>query len=455
MAVRTIEPNRTGSVKDMMMKRSHTLLLVLGLAIGQTSSSQTLYFPPTTGTTWETTDPASLGWCTDSIPQLLDFLEASNSKAFILLKDGRIVIEQYFGTFTADSNWYWASAGKSLTSFLVGMVQEDGFLDISDPSSMYLGEGWTNCTPEQEAAITIHDQLTMTTGLDDSDDVDCTDPACLNYLTDPGTRWAYHNAPYTLLDGVIQGATGQTLNTYLFNTLSLTTGLYGAYLQLGYNNVLFSKARAMARFGLLMQGEGSWNGVPVLNDAAYFNAMITPSQTLNPAYGYLWWLNGQDSYILPGIQFVIPGPIMPNAPADAFNAMGKNGQLINISPSTGLVLVRMGELPGGLFVPNLYNDEIWQHLNAVMCTTTSVKSTEAKGELGLYPNPAQDRLSITLPTGENEGELRILDALGRVVLTQQARSTTTTIDLRGMSPGSYLCVVTTVNGRVVSGFVKE
>ena len=437
------------------MKLTHTLFFFLGLVIGNCSFAQTLYFPPTTGNSWETTDPASLGWCTDSIAPLLDFLEESNSKAFILLKDGRIVIEHYFGTFTADSNWYWASAGKSLTSFLVGKAQEDGFLNIADPSNMYLGEGWTSCTTEQEAAITIHDQLTMTTGLDDGGDVDCTDPACLNYLTDPGMRWAYHNAPYTLLDGVIQTATGQALNTYLFNTLSLTTGLYGAYIQLGYNNVLFGKARAMARFGLLMQGEGSWNGVPVLNDAAYFNAMITPSQTLNPAYGYLWWLNGQDNYMLPGLQFAISGPLMPNAPTDAFNAMGKNGQLINISHSTGLVLVRMGELPGGLFVPNLYNDEIWQHLNAVICTTTSVKPTEAVGVLELYPNPAQDRLNITLPTGENEGELRILDALGRVVLSHQIRSMTTAIDLRGISRGSYRCVVNTVNGRMVKGFVKE
>jgi len=438
-----------------MMKHIHTLYLFLGLAFAQTSFAQTLYFPPTTGNTWETTDPASLGWCTDPIAPLLDFLEGSNSKAFILLKDGRIVIEHYFGTFTADSNWYWASAGKSLTSFLVGKAQEEGFLDILETSSVYLGEGWTSCTAEQEAAITIHDQLTMTTGLDDGNDVDCTDPACLNYLTDPGMRWAYHNAPYTLLDGVIEAATGQNLNTYLFNTLSLTTGLYGAYLQLGYNNVMFSKARAMARFGLLMQGEGSWNGVPVLNDAAYFNAMITPSQTLNPAYGYLWWLNGQENYMLPGLQFTINGPLMPNAPADAFNAMGKNGQLINISPSTGLVLVRMGELPGGLFVPNLYNDEIWQHLNAVMCSTTAISTFAGGGRLQLYPNPAQDQLHITLPTGENKGELRILDALGRVVLTQQVVSTTAAIDVRGIAPGSYRCVLTSATDRVVSGFVKE
>ena len=115
----------------------------------------------------------------------------------------------------------------------------------------------------------------------------------------------------------------------------------------------------------------------------------------------------------------------------------------------------MGELPGGLFVPNLYNDEIWQHLNAVMCSTTAISTFAGGGRLQLYPNPAQDQLHITLPRGEHKGELRILDALGRVVLTQQVVSTTAAIDVRGIAPGSYRCVLTSATDRVVSGFVKE
>ena len=296
----------------------------------------------------------------------------------------------------------------------------------------------------------------MTTGLDDGGpDVDCTDPICLNYLADPGMRWAYHNAPYTLLDGVIANATGQNLNAYLFNKLSLPIGMYGTYLQLGYNNVLFSKPRAMARFGLMMMANGNWNGTPVLNDPAYFNAMTTPSQALNESYGYLWWLNGQPSYMLPGLQWVIPGMLMPNAPADAFNAMGKNGQVINISPSTGLVVVRMGDLPGGIFVPNVYNDEIWQHLNHVMCTSTAVQEPSGSDALVLYPNPAQDHLNILLPEGTQAGDLRLFDALGKVVWQQRILSGHTTIDVRGLAPGLYRTVLTTDQGLFVQGLVKE
>ena len=431
------------------------VLLLHGFGSSSTASAQSIYFPPNVGT-WDTLSPSALGWCTDSIAPLLDFLDQSNTKAFLVLKDGRIVIEEYFGTFTQDSLWYWASAGKSVTAFLVGKAQEEGFLSITDSTSKYLGQGWTNTTPAQEGQITVRDQLSMTTGLDDGGpDVDCTDPICLNYLADPGTRWAYHNAPYTLLDDVIANATGQGLNAYLFNKLSLPIGMYGTYLQLGYNNVLFSKPSAMARFGLMMMANGTWNGTRVMNDPAYFNAMITPSQALNESYGYLWWLNGQPSYMLPGLQWTIPGMLMPNAPPDAYNAMGKNGQVINISPSTGLVVVRMGDLPGGIFVPNVYNDEIWQHLNAVMCIPTSIDAPAPAPGLTLFPNPAVDVLTVTLPAGATEGEMRIMDAMGRVVVTKQVRGTTESIDLSDLAPGSYRCLLTTGNARLVEGFVKE
>ena len=362
--------------------------------------AQSTYFPPLTGNTWATVDPASLGWCTDEIPPLLTYLGDNNSKAFIVLKDGTVAIEQYYGTFTEDSLWYWASAGKSLTSFLVGKAQEEGFLDIDDPSSDYLGTGWTSCTPTQEAAITVRHQLTMTTGLDDgTGDTDCTDPACLQYLADPGTRWAYHNAAYTKLDGVISTATGQTINSYLFNKLTLTTGMQGAYVMVDYNNVFFSKARHFARFGLLAMEQGNWNGTAVMSDGNYFNEMTTPSQSLNEAYGYLWWLNGQNSYMVPGLQLVLPGMLIPNEPPEAYNALGKNGQILCVVPSQGLVVVRMGDAPGASVpVPYLLADEIWQRLNLVLCASTSVPD-EANTATSLFPIPASDQLIMNTPAG--------------------------------------------------------
>ena len=204
-----------------------------------------VYFPPTSGNTWETITPSELGWCEDQIPELLSFLESNNTKAFIVLKNGKIVIENYFGTFTQDSLWYWASAGKTLTSYLVGIAQQNGQLSINDLSSSYLGSGWTSCTADQENNITVRNQLTMTSGLDDGvADPYCTDPSCLVYSADAGTRWAYHNGPYTLLDGVLEGATGQTLNGLVFSALKQPTGMDGFFFQSGYNNVYLSTARS-------------------------------------------------------------------------------------------------------------------------------------------------------------------------------------------------------------------
>ena len=422
-----------------------TLLLLPFILLLAPLRAQELYYPPVVGNTWATTDPDALGWCTDQLPALYGFLEESNSKAFIVLKDGRIVLEQYFGTFTADSAWYWASAGKSLTAFMVGLAQQQGHLDIDEPSSTYLGAGWTSCTPEQEAAITIRDQLQMTSGLDDTGELDCTDPECLTYLTAPGTRWSYHNAPYTLLDGVITGATGQSLNSYIFSNLTTTTGLTGSFLQVGFNNVFFSRARSMARFGLLALGGGSWNGTPILTDSDYFTAMTTPSQALNPAYGYLWWLNGQSSYLLPGVDFQLPGPLMPDAPSDIYAAIGKNGQLINVSPGTGLVVVRMGNLPDGLFVPNVYNNEIWQHLNAVICLPTTVATQHHTNSLAIHPNPATDRITVSM-AGAIPQRIRIIGADGRECLSMQRSGQ---VDTSPLPPGTYMAEATGADGTVV------
>jgi CubicO group peptidase (beta-lactamase class C family) len=145
----------------------------------------------------------------------------------------------------------------------------------------------------------------------------------------------------------------------------------GFFFQSGYNNVYLSTARSMARFGILMQNGGNWNGNQLMTDANYFQEMITPSQNLNNAYGYLWWLNGQSSYMVPTSQLVLPGMLIPHAPADVYAALGKNGQILNVSPSEGLVVVRLGNAPDNSLVPFLLNDQIWEKLNAVLCTSVT------------------------------------------------------------------------------------
>lgn len=348
-------------------------LVVLLMLVSINGKSQPLYFPPLIGNTWDTISPSSLGWCTSRIDSLYTFLAQQNSKAFIVLKDGKIVLEKYFGSFTQDSLWYWASAGKTLTSFLVGKAQEQGYLSLADTSSEYLGAGWTNCTRQQEDSISIRHQLTMTTGLDDGvTDNHCTDPPCLIYKAPAGSRWAYHNAPYTLLERVLTAATGQNINAYTQSALKTRTGITGAWLTVGFNNVYYSKPRSMARFGLFIQNNCIWNNDTLLRDTAYISDMKNISQSLNYAYGYLWWLNGNGSYMVPGSQLILPGSYAPAAPADMYAAIGKNGQIVSIAPSKGLVVVRMGDADEGE-VPFLLCNNIWERLNYVMCNSMAPK----------------------------------------------------------------------------------
>ena len=417
------------------------LLAIIGFtSLFQAAKAQNLYFPPLSSTAnWDTISPASLGWCLNEIDTLYDYLQQQDTKGFIVLKDGKIVLEKYFGTFTKDSLWYWASAGKTITSFLVGKAQEENYLSITDTSSSYLGAGWTNCTITQENKIKIRNQLTMTTGLNDGvADNHCTNNTCLNYLADPGKRWAYHNAPYTLLEKVLTSATGSPINTYTQTKLKTKTGITGAWTYLDYDNVFFSKVRSMARFGLLMQNNCIWNNDTLLYDTAYINQMTNTSQSLNLSYGYLWWLNGKSSYMVPTSQIVIPGPYAPDAPGDMFAGIGSKGQIVSISKSLGLVVVRMGNQESGGEVPTQLCNSIWEKLNAVMCNTTSTDGINSNKEIiSIFPNPANTEINIVEHSGESF-QIEIINSIGQTIMKEQNKNR---IDISNLKNGLYFMTV--------------
>ncbi len=332
-----------------------------------------IYFPEVGSEEWETVAPSDLGWDVDAIPDLLQFLEEHETRAFLLTIHGRLVLEYYWGEnlsgqpFNKDSWWYWASAGKTLTATLVGVTQWEGLLSLEDASSDYLGSGWTSLNTNQEDAITVWHQLTMTTGLDDGvGDPNCTDPECLIYLAEPGSRWAYHNAAYTKLYDVVEQATGSRFTAYFNSRIRDPIGMDGQWYDSEYNHVYYSKPRSMMRFGLLILNEGRWEAGPFLLDPAFYEEMVHTSQSLNESYGYLWWLNGKSSYMLPGLQDVFSGMICPHAPDDMIAAMGKNGQLINVVPGLGLVMVRMGSQPTPSVTSAVFQDQLWEKLNPVL-----------------------------------------------------------------------------------------
>ncbi len=432
------------------MQKLYLLLMFLSFFFVSNLLAGDLYFPPIDSDDWETLNPAELGWDTTNMGDLYNFLEEKGTKAFLILKDGKIVVEWYFDGFGKDSVWYWASAGKTLTATLVGIAQEEGLLKISDRTSKYLGDGWTSCPIEKENLITIRHQLTMTTGLDyEVDDLDCTEPQCLKCKADAGGQWYYHNAPYTLLEQVVVRATGVDYNSYFFRKIYLKTGIRGLWIKNGYNNVFFSTPRSMARFGLLILNKGDWDGNVVICDKNYLFDMLNTSQELNKSYGYLWWLNGKESFMLPGLSRVFNGKLIPNAPDDMVSALGKNGQILNIVPSKGLIVVRMGNRPDeNFFVSTQFNNQIWQFLNQIIGETSNIFQLK-KNLLDVYPNPARDFIELV---DTDTFEISIYNSFGECVLSSKLQNNTAKlrIDIPFLPEGVYYVR----RGNRVTVFVK-
>lgn len=332
-----------------------------------------LYFPPNESALWEKMPLAELGWDQMALAELLAWLPTQDTRSFIILKDGKIVVEEYWGRkltgageMDQNSLWYWASAGKTLTAALVGLAQQEKLLSTNDRTQKFLGEGWTSMSRNQERDIRLIHQLTFTTGIDDKvANLDDTSPAGLKYLAKPGSRWSYHNATYTLLEKVVEKASGKPYQTFFKEKLGDKIGMKGFWQQTGMNNVFYSDARSFARFGLLLLAKGNWNGTSIWS-GDYFEKLPQTSQNLNLSYGYLTWLNGKASYMVPGSQAVLPGSLIPQAPADMYQAMGKNGQFLMVIPSQNLVIIRMGSSGGDALVPFLLMRDIWQRLDQVI-----------------------------------------------------------------------------------------
>lgn len=335
------------------------------------NNNTALYFP--NAQEWATTDPVSLNWNASKINELYTLLESNNTRGFIVLKNGKIVLEKYWGkdilqvqNFDKTKQWYWASAGKTLTAALVGLAEEDKFLDLTDKTSKYLGPGWTTMSKDKEDLITVMNQLTMTSGLDDGvANSGSFEPANLKYKADAGTRWAYHNAPYTLLDKVISSATKQDFDAYFDIKLKDKIGMDGQWRWVNNDHVFFSTTRSMARYGLLILNSGVWDGKTIINKN-FVDAMVKPSQNINLSYGYLWWLNGKSSYRLPSSQVTFPGSFATNAPTDMVAGLGKNGQFLCVIPSQNLVVIRMGESPDNDELGVVFLDKMWKILNQVV-----------------------------------------------------------------------------------------
>ena len=331
----------------------------------QQTPTESMYYPSNTSASWETKSLSSLGWNQNAVQPLKDYLNQKGTKSFMILVNGRIVMEEYFNGHTATATWEWNSAGKTLVASTVGIAQQENLLNINNKVSDYLGTEWTSMPLNKENLITVKHLLTMTAGNDDTKQYVI--KSNLTYIADAGTRWAYSNIFQKLTD-VVNKASNKPFETYFNEKLKSKIGMEGFWNFGTIFTIYHSNTKSMARFGLLALNKGKWNNEQIINES-YFNESVSTSQSINPSYGYLWWLNGKTSFMIPNEQNVYQGFLVPNAPADKYAAMGAKDQRIYVIPSKKMAVIRMGDASDPVnpnFAVSGFDNELWGKINAVI-----------------------------------------------------------------------------------------
>lgn len=313
---------------------------------------------------WETAEPADLGLDEEVLDQLAADAEAAGSTCLMVIRDGQVAGEWYWGNGAADEPQEVFSVTKSLTSTLVGLAAADGDLDLDDPAASYLPE-WDGTDSE---AVTVANLVANDSGREWSPGIDYVDmiqasdrsefAVALGQDAAPGETWAYNNSAIQTLSEILQEATGQEPADYAAERLFEPLGMAQSSMTAdGAGNTLTfmgmqSTCPDLARFGHLMLNAGRWDGEQVVTAEWVSEATGAPSTELNAAYGYLWWLNregpigGATQAVGADDDEAEEGQMVADAPEDMFWARGLGNQVVQVDPGSSTVVVRLGGASG-------------------------------------------------------------------------------------------------------------
>lgn len=304
---------------------------------------------------------------------LLDYLRRQNSTGFIVIQDGKVLVDKAWPAPAEDrmfANFVYgkaangalledvASQQKSFVAVLVAIAIDKGLIDVNAPVSQYLGKGWSKATPEQEAAIKVSHILTMSSGLDEQG----------RYVAPAGTQFFYNTPIYALSKAVLVAAAKQPLETITTDWLTRPVGMTdtawrqrpAALASVGNATGLVTTPQDVAKFGLMvLHGGVAEDGKRVVSKAQ-LDAMFVRSAT-NPAYGRLWWLNGGEYVVRPQNPRA-EGPLINAAPADLVAALGAFDRRLYVVPSRKLVVVRTGAAA----TDRDFDQQIWLRLMKVI-----------------------------------------------------------------------------------------
>jgi CubicO group peptidase (beta-lactamase class C family) len=293
--------------------------------------------------------------------------DLGETRAVVVIHDGRLVHEQYAPGFTADTRLISWSMAKSVTQALVGVAVLQNKVDIDRPMGNPV---WAADDPR--AAIPWRTWLQMTDGQRyfeiEAKNIATSDAsrklfgagrldvarycAGLPLIHPPGTHWNYNSCGIVLTADALtraivpeprsaqarRAAMLQWMRANLFDVIGMNpqpefdaAGLY-------YGSALiYASARDFAKFGLLYLRDGIWDGRRVLPEGWVDFARTPGTGTNANMYGAGWWVAPSEGDGRP-----YPWHIDTESGRDSFSAEGFEGQFTMIIPSKNLIVVRLG-----------------------------------------------------------------------------------------------------------------
>lgn len=270
-------------------------------------------------------------------------LEISESVAFMVIKNDKIIHEQYWDDYSDSSLSNSFSMAKSITTMLVQIAIEKGCISSWDQKVVdFIGE----LKGEHREKLSFKHLSTMTAGLDWNEHYtnpfDITaktyygrdvpqlmyDEVSVKFI--PGEKYEYQSGATQILGMALENATGKSVANLASDWLWKPMGAeHDAAWRLdnkGGNALTFccfnSNIRDFGRFGKLLSHYGNWNGEQLLDST--FISIASSSQKV-PYYGYSFWIDDQ--------HFDTP----------IYYMRGILGQYIICIPEKDLVIVRLGK----------------------------------------------------------------------------------------------------------------
>ena len=293
----------------------------------------------------------------DNKKDLKCFLEDTNTTAFIVIHNDKIVFEQYINGYSRDSINTSFSSVKSIVSLLIGIAIDEGYIESEEQSIVeYIYE--FKDTPMEK--IKIKDLLMMRSEIKYeegrlwfSDDAktyywpDLRELAVKHIKIDTKYNGDFHyNNYHPLLLGIIlERSTGQSVANFLEEKIWKKIGTeYNASWSLDSKESGFEKMESglnfrsidIAKIGTMLLNNGHWNGEKIVSKK-WIKKSIIPQMPINYQEYNETWLENK------GVVYQYMWYILKNKKGGYdYYAAGKYGQYLYLSPQNNILIVRNG-----------------------------------------------------------------------------------------------------------------